>query len=192
MRALFTTVELGVALRAVAGQIGFRGQGGGAVETPRSGDMLHQPGETGAGHVQGRTRALRFGPVVAKALALARVHVPVLSVFAIAIHGESYSVLMGEKNVAYSRSELFAPVVKMPTAPTRPQDRPRDNGWVVGLPEGLDGGSEGSANNRPQPASASTTYVPRNGHGLHARFATAYPTELHFIKDEQGRVRGSS
>src|ERR1019366_7791627 len=106
--------------------------------------------------------------------------------------GKVTPYLWGEKNVAYSRSELFAPVVKMPTAPTRPQDRPRDNGWVVGLPEGLDGGSEGSANNRPQPASASNTYVPRNGHGLHARFATAYPTELHFIKDEQGRVRGSS
>src|SRR5450759_1081243 len=110
MRALFTTVKLRVALRAVAGQIGFRGQGSGAVETPRRGDMLHQPGETGAGHVQGRTRALRFGPVVAKALALARVHVPVLSVFAIAIHGESYSVLMGEKTLpTYDQNSSHQP-----------------------------------------------------------------------------------
>src|ERR1035441_8653241 len=72
------------------------------------------------------------------------------------------------KNVAYLLSELFAAVVQMPIEPTRPRDRPRDNGWVVGLPEGLDGGSEGSANNRSEPASASNTYVPRNGHGLHA------------------------
>src|SRR5258708_38659961 len=108
MRALFAAVELRVTLRAVARQVGFRGQGGGAVETARSGDRLHQSWETGAGHVQGRTRALRFGPVLAKALALARVHVPVLSVFAIAIHGESYSVQCGKtllNHVAQLRSE---------------------------------------------------------------------------------------
>src|ERR1035437_1272657 len=78
--------------------------------------MLHQPGETGAGHVQGRTRALRSGPVVAKALAVARVHVPILSVLAIAIHGESYSVLREE---TYLCSEFYAAVVKMPVAPTK-------------------------------------------------------------------------
>ena len=92
MRALFAAVKLGVALWAVAGEVGFGGQGSGAVVAARRGDVLHQPGKTGAGHVQGRTRALRFGPVFAKAFALARVHVPVLSVLAIAVHGESYSV----------------------------------------------------------------------------------------------------
>ena len=162
MRALFAAVQFRVALRAVAGQVGFRGQGGGAVETPRGGDVLHQSGKTGAGHVQGRTRALRFGPVFAKAFLLSPESMyPFCLILAIAVHGESYSVLMGEKNVAQLRSELFAPVIKMPIAPTRPRDRRRDNDGVVGLPEGLDGDSEGSANNRSEPASASNTYVPR-------------------------------
>jgi len=155
--------------------------------------MLHEAGETRAGHVQGRTRALRwFGPVFAKAVfALTLVHVPVLSVFTIAVHGESYSVLMREKNVAQLRSELFAPVIKMPIAPTRPQDRRRDNDCVVGIPEGLDGDSEGSANNRSEPASASNTYVPRTDMEC-TPLRKLYPSELHLIRLPQGRVSGSS
>src|SRR6185295_7081437 len=80
---------------------------------------------------------------------------------------------------------------QMPIAPTRPQDRPRGNSYVVGLAEGLDGDSEGSANNRPEPASASNTYVPRTDMEC-TRVVTVYPRELHFIKLAHGRVRGSS
>src|ERR1019366_3521337 len=65
----------------------------------------------------------------------------------------SYSVLMGEKTLLLT--------FRIPGGSRQ------HAGWVVGLPEGLDGGSEGSANNRSEPASASNTYVPRNGHGLH-------------------------
>ena len=56
---------------------------------------------------------------------------------------------------------------------------------------GLTGIPKASANNRSEPAYASNTYVPRNGHGLHALPRT-YPKELHFIRLPQGRVRGSS
>jgi len=81
--------------------------------------------------------------------------------------------------------------IKCRSLPTRPQDRPRGNSCVVGLPEGLDGDSEGSANNRSEPASASNTYVPRTDtECTHAE--TVYPGELHFIRLPHGRVRGSS
>jgi len=49
--------------------------------------VLHEAGQAGSGHVQGRTWTLGFGPVIAKrSLVAIRVHVPVLSVFAVAIH----------------------------------------------------------------------------------------------------------
>src|ERR1039457_792229 len=53
--------------------------------------------------------------------------------------GKVTPYLRGKKR-CYLRSEFLAAAVNMPIAPTRPQDRPRDAGWVVGLPEGLDGG----------------------------------------------------
>jgi len=50
--------------------------------------MLHQTRQAGAGHIDGRTRTLRLGTAVPGSPAIAvRVHVPVLSVFAIAVHG---------------------------------------------------------------------------------------------------------
>jgi hypothetical protein len=49
--------------------------------------MLHEARQARSGHVQGRTRTLGFGPVIAKWSGVAiRVHVPVLSVFTVAIH----------------------------------------------------------------------------------------------------------
>jgi hypothetical protein len=192
MRALFAAVELRVTLWAIARQVGFRGQGGGAVEAPRSGDMLHQSWKTGTGHVQGRTRALRFGPVFAKAVfALARVHVPVLSVFTIAVHGESYSVLMGEKERCSITVRTLLASHQNADRSHEAANRRRGNDCVVGISEGLDGNSEVSANNRSEPASASNTYVPRTDmECTHLR--KPYPTELHFIRLAQGRVRGSS
>jgi hypothetical protein len=91
VRTLFAAVQIRVAFRASASQIGTRRQRGRAVEAARSRNMLHEAGEPGAGHVQGRTRALGFG-AFAKTFVLTRVHVPVLSVFTIAVHGDGYSV----------------------------------------------------------------------------------------------------
>ena len=69
--ALFAAVQFGVALGAAAGEVGSGGKRRGAVETSRRGDMLHQAGKTGAGHVQGRTWALGFGRSSRKVLRLA-------------------------------------------------------------------------------------------------------------------------
>ena len=87
--ALFAAVQLGIALGASPAEIEIRGKRRRAIETPRCRDVLHQSRKPGAGDVQGRTRPLGPGTVLAEAFALAvRVHIPVLSVFTIAIHGE--------------------------------------------------------------------------------------------------------
>ena len=106
--------------------------------------MLHETGKPGAGHVQGRTRALLFGTVFAEALALARVHVPVLSVFAIAVHGEKYSVLWGKRNVLNYDLIFFAPVTK--TQHYREAGRQTPQFGLSGINrKGLTGGPEASA-----------------------------------------------
>jgi hypothetical protein len=66
---------------------------GQVLEKSGSCDVLNETGQPRAGHVQGRARAVRLGPVfaiIAVPIAI-RVHVPVLSVLAVAVHGESYS-----------------------------------------------------------------------------------------------------
>ena len=51
--------------------------------------MLDQAGQAGAGHVDRRAGALRLGTVIAEGSAIAiRIHVPVLPVLAIVVHGE--------------------------------------------------------------------------------------------------------
>ena len=113
--------------------------------------MLHEAGETRAGHVQGRTRALRrFGPVFAKVFALARVHVPVLSILTIAVHGESCSVACvgDEKNVPKLRNQnRITPVFSIAVKPRKPHERPRPFAVGHGISrEGLSGTSEAPAN----------------------------------------------
>src|SRR3974377_1436091 len=100
--------------------------------------MLYQPGETGAGHVQGRTRALRFGPVVAITFVIARIHVPILSVLAIAIHGE-VAPYWGKKT--YLRQNLLRQSSQCRSLPLLgARDKSRDNGWGRGIARGARGG----------------------------------------------------
>ena len=87
MSTLFAAMQFSVALGAISGKVGAGRQGGSTIETAGGRDVLHQAGQARSGHVQGRTRALGFWPVIAERLVVAiRVHVPVLSVFAVAIH----------------------------------------------------------------------------------------------------------
>jgi hypothetical protein len=52
--------------------------------------MLHETRQAGAGHIDGGAGALGFGTIIAAiAFRIAiRVHVPVLSILAITVHGE--------------------------------------------------------------------------------------------------------
>jgi len=51
--------------------------------------VLHEAGKPGAGDIERRPGTLRFGTIFAEGLAVAvRVHVPVLSILAIAVHWE--------------------------------------------------------------------------------------------------------
>jgi hypothetical protein len=87
VRALFAAVQFRIALWTVLCKICAGRQGSRAIETARRRNMLHQSRETRSGHVQGRTRTLGFWTVFAIRLVIAiRVHVPVLPVFAVAIH----------------------------------------------------------------------------------------------------------
>jgi hypothetical protein len=88
MRALLAAVKLRVAFRAVAAEIRPWRDGRRTVVTPGCGYMLYKAGKPGAGDVYGRAGTLGFR-TFAKGFAVAvRVHVPVLSVLAIAVHGE--------------------------------------------------------------------------------------------------------
>ena len=90
MRALFAAVKLGVAFGANAGKFNIRWKSGGAIEAARRRHVLYQARQAGAGNVDGEAGTLRLRAVVAEALALAiRVHVPVLPVLAVIVHGES-------------------------------------------------------------------------------------------------------
>ena len=89
MRALFAAMQLGVALRAGTSEFGSGREGCCAVETTGRSYVLHQTGQPGTGHVDRRAGALRLGTLVARAFGVAvGIHVPVLSVLAIAVHGE--------------------------------------------------------------------------------------------------------
>ena len=101
MRALFAAMQLRIALRAVGVEIGSGGQGCRAIETSCCCDVLHQPGKAGPGNVNRRAWPVGFGPILAAmTVGLAvRVHIPSLSVFAIAVHGEGYSKSLDELNI---------------------------------------------------------------------------------------------
>jgi hypothetical protein len=88
--ALLATVQRYIAFRAVAREIDSFGQGRGAVVTARRSHVLDEARQPGAGHVNGGARPLRLGTVIAaKAFGIAVcIHVTVLSVLAIAVHGE--------------------------------------------------------------------------------------------------------
>ena len=104
--------------------------------------MLHQTRQAGACDIDRRARTLGFGPVVAIAFDIAvRVHVPVLSVFTVTIHGERNSVIEGTKTV---------------TAPNGPTKAGRQLVFV-GVPEGLIVEELGG------PSTGSNSYVPRMG-----------------------------
>jgi hypothetical protein len=92
-------MQLGVALGASPPKIDIGGQGGGTVEAAGGGDMLNQTRQAGAGDVDGWARTLKFGTVITKTFIAIRIHVPVLPVLAIVVHGEGCSVNAGRENV---------------------------------------------------------------------------------------------
>src|SRR3954463_15630679 len=61
--------------------------------------MLNRARQAGAGDIDGRAGTLQFGTVVAKTFVAIRIHVPVLPVLAIVVHGEECSVNEGRGNV---------------------------------------------------------------------------------------------
>src|SRR5690242_19744835 len=98
MRTLFAAVQLGVAFRTVAVEIGSGRQGGGTVETTRRRHVLYQPRQARSSDVNGRSRPLWFRTILARASRVAvRVHVPGRSVLAIAVHGKNTPYLSGRK-----------------------------------------------------------------------------------------------
>jgi hypothetical protein len=101
VRTLFAAVQLGVALGTSASEVGPRRERGGAVVTTGCGHVLDQTRQPGAGYIEGRPRPLGLGPVSAWAPTVAvRVHVPVLSILAITVHGEGCSVDCRPMNVS--------------------------------------------------------------------------------------------
>jgi hypothetical protein len=78
-------------------------------------------------------------------------------------------VLKGEKDVLNYDLIFVAPVTKNPPLPRGRKTDPAIR--IVGeYRRGLTGGPEVSANNKPEPAYASNTYVPRNEPGLHGNY----------------------
>lgn len=96
MRALLAAMQLGIALRTIAIKVDPLRKGSGTVKAPGRRDMLHQAGQARTSHVQRRTRSVWLRAVFTVWTGIAvRVHVPVLSVLAVAVHWESYSVVSG-------------------------------------------------------------------------------------------------
>lgn len=166
--------------------------------------MLDKTRQAGAGHVDGRPRTLRFGAVFAIAFGIAvRVHVPVLSVFAIAVHGESYSVMSRNKE---KRCETqYARGGYIQTVSTRAEEKPGHTAIDVGFLKGLKRELRGAGKYRSQDpllletnmyhgmGTVCTPYLDRSTRsGLDRSIPTVYPTELHFNKLVHGRVSGSS
>jgi hypothetical protein len=105
--ALLAAMQRRIAFRTEATEIGPRRQGGGTTETPRRRNVLNQTRQAGAGHIQRRARSLGLGAVFAAARPVGiavRIHVPVLSVLAVAVHGEGCSVT--------SRKETFCKLLE--------------------------------------------------------------------------------
>src|ERR1039458_1953023 len=89
--ALLTAVQRGVAFRTIAGEIDIRGQRGRATITARGRHVVDQPGQPRPGDVERRFRPLRGRLPVARGLSVLRasgIHVAVLPVLAVAIHGD--------------------------------------------------------------------------------------------------------
>ena len=103
MRALFAAVQFSIAFWAGAGEFNSRRQRGGAIEAPRGGDVLDEARQAGAGDIDGRTGALWLRTVIAERLGIAvRIHVPVLTVLAVVVHGEESSGLEGERTFYFN------------------------------------------------------------------------------------------
>src|SRR5690348_5706819 len=82
--------------------------------------MLDQTRQAGAGDVNGRTGTLWLGTVFAKTFAVAiRIHVPVLPVLAIVVHGEECSVFGGRKNVLRTNASNLRAAPETQTCPVR-------------------------------------------------------------------------
>ena len=86
VRTLLAAMQLGITFGTSAREVGAGRQCGGAIETSRRGDVLHQARKPGACDVNRGTGTLRLWPF-AKRLGLAVcILIAVLSVFAIAVH----------------------------------------------------------------------------------------------------------
>ena len=59
--------------------------------------MLNQTRQAGAGDIDGGSGTLKFGTVIAETFVAIRIHVPVLPVLAIVVHGEECSVNAGRE-----------------------------------------------------------------------------------------------
>jgi hypothetical protein len=95
MRALLAAMQGRIAFGADTVEIGSRRERGGTVEAPRCRDMLNEARKAGSGYIERGARTLRLGPFLAATRCVGvavRVHVPVLSILAVAIHGEGCSV----------------------------------------------------------------------------------------------------
>jgi len=103
--ALLAAMQFGIAFRAIAGEIGVGGERRRAVEAARRSHVLNQTGKPRAGYIQGRTRAVGFGPVIAKTAVTVGIHIPVLFILAIAVHREGYSVAVRDGETFVNRSE---------------------------------------------------------------------------------------
>jgi hypothetical protein len=90
MRALLAAVQVRIALGTDTVEIGVWRQGRRTIEASGRRHVLDQAGEAWSGYIDRWPGALRLWPVVARASGIAfRIHVPRLSVLAVAVHGES-------------------------------------------------------------------------------------------------------
>jgi hypothetical protein len=89
MRALLAAMQCGAAFGAGAVKVDIRRKCGGTVEAACGGYVLNETGQAGTGDVDGWTRALGLRAILAIAAfgITIRIHVPLLSVLAITVHG---------------------------------------------------------------------------------------------------------
>src|SRR5215467_8952468 len=84
-------MQLRIALGAVTCEIDIRRKGRRAVKAASRRNMLHQPRKPRAGYVDRRTGTVRLRAVLSGTAAIAvGIHVALLSVLAIAVHGEKW------------------------------------------------------------------------------------------------------
>jgi hypothetical protein len=87
-------MQIRAALRTNAVEIEARWKRGRAIEAARRCDMLNQTRQPGTGYIDRRARALGFRAIFAERSGVAiGIHVSVLSILAVAVHGESCSVV---------------------------------------------------------------------------------------------------